>query len=233
MNIIRKVLTIVLMVFICQNLANGQAYDSLMYKAYIFNSHSLWESAIDQFDKEPSLQKAIAYYGILNNTMSSLNEDRFDEYVDVAIEFLEKMEAENVDKAEALALRSSVYGFVMAYSPWQGIYYGPKSSAALDDALSIDSSSPIVNMVSGTSLFYTPSAFGGDKTKALKAFQKAVNLYEEQEYKGWLYLNTLALLGQTYASLDKNQEAVATYEKALAIEPDFAWVTDNLLPKVR
>lgn len=233
MKFIKKIFRVIVLIVVTNVGVNAQSFDSLMYNAYLMNSHSLWESALNKTNNDPSLQKAVAYYGILNNTMVSSNAEVFDHYVDPALEFLESMEDNGVSTAEAMALRSSIYGFIMAYSPWKGMYYGPKSGSAMDDALNANAQSPIVNMIHGSSLYYTPESFGGDKDAAIKAFEKAVILYEKEEYKGWLYLNTLANLGQAYVALGRKAEAIATYEKALAVEPDFKWVSNQLLVKAK
>lgn len=226
-------LAVVFMIVSNAQLSKAQKADSLMYKAYLLSSENLWESSLNQSDKEWSLQKAIAYYGILNNTMVSSNEEKFDEFVDPAIEYLESLEEQGIHKAEAMALRSSIYGFIMAYSPWKGMYYGPKSSSAIESALKKNSDSPIVNMISGTSLFYTPETFGGDKEAAVEAFEKAIALYEKANYQGWLYINTLASLGQAYQSIGQKDKAIETYEKALTVEPNFKWVSSQLLPQAQ
>lgn len=233
MKNLKIILVLSTVLFINSNMLFGQKKDSLMYRAYLLSSENLWKSALDQYTKDMSLEKAIAYYGILNNTMVSFDEETFDEFVDPALEYLEALEEKEINKAEAMALRSSIYGFIMAYSPWKGMYYGPKSTSAIESALKINSESAIVNMISGSSLFYTPEAFGGDKQAAAKAFQKAVNLFEEHNYRGWLYINTLANLGKTYHALGQNQKAIDIYKKALDVEPNFKWVSYQLLPQAK
>jgi tetratricopeptide (TPR) repeat protein len=233
MKIFKTVFAIVVLVAVTLESSKAQSFDSLMYRAYLLNSHSLWELALEQQNDKDSLQKAIAFYGLLNNTMVSSKEEIFDKYVDPALEYLEFMEKQEVHKAEALALESSIYGFIMAYSPWKGMYYGSKGSSAMEDALDSDGNSAIVNMISGTSLYYTPETFGGDKRKAIVAFEKAVKLYEQQGYRGWLYLNTLGNLGNAHMEVGQKQEAISTFEKALEVEPDFKWVSKKLLPSAR
>jgi len=234
MKNLKIILVVIFVVFFNTQFSNAQKKDSLMYQAYLLSSESLWESALNQYNSDLwSLDKAIAYYGLLNNTMVYSNEDKFDEYVDQALDYLEAMEEKGLYPAEAKAMRSSIYGFIMAYSPWKGMYYGPKSSDVIEMALKTNSESSIVNMVSGISLFYTPESFGGNKQAAVEAFQKSIDLYEKQGYNGWLYLNTLANLGKAHQAVGQNQEAINVYKKALAVEPNFKWVSSKLLPDAR
>ncbi|MBK6263577.1 tetratricopeptide repeat protein [Marivirga sp. S37H4] len=205
-----------------------------MYKAYLTNSEALWKQAFNQASSGNNPEQlAHAYYGLLNNAMASKNEELFDFHIDKAIEYLEKLEEQNTHKAEAMALRSSLYGFIMGFSPWKGMYYGPKSGSAIEGALKLDKESGIVWMVKAFSLLYTPEAFGGNKLQAEKAFEKSISTFEMKgdTISNWLYLNTLAGLGQTYLANEKKKEAIATYNKALAIEPEFTWVSKVLLLK--
>jgi tetratricopeptide (TPR) repeat protein len=216
--------------------AKGQSADSIMYATYLSNSETLWQKSLEKTQKGDSeWDQALSYYGILFNTVASKNEALFKEHLDPALELLESLEETKAHGAEAKALRSSIYGYIMAFSPWKGMYYGPKSSSVLSDALEQSPESPLVQMVNGSSLFYTPSTFGGDKEEAEKVFQQAVKLYEDQNQTrlNWLYLNTLAYLGQAYAANGKTEMARATYKKALAIEPQFYWVSKSLLPQLK
>jgi len=229
----RMILGVVLLIVINAQFSEAQKVDSLMYKAYLMSSHHLWESALNEANENSPLQKAIAFYGILNNTMASSNEDKFDQFVDPALEYLETMEEKGVHTAEAMALRSSIYGYIIAYSPWKGMFYGPKSSSAIESALEKNRESAIVHMISGSSLFYTPETWGGDKKAAISAFEKAIDLYEKAGYKGWLYINTLANLGQAYHAVGQKNKAIEVYKKALMVEPNFQWVSTQLLPQAK
>lgn len=209
-----------------------QAQPNLGYTAYLINSEQLSLQFIKQTDHDEwGLSKA--YYGLLSTCMATKNEKLFDEYVDEALELLEKLEAENHHKAEAKALRSSIYGYIMGFSPMKGMFYGPKSTTIIDDALAIDKESGIVWMVKASSLFYTPEMFGGDKQAAEKAYEKSIQFFEKKGLteNNWMYLNALAGLGQTYLANGKKEEAIATYKKALKIEANFNWVAKVLLPK--
>lgn len=230
MNLIKRIVGMLVIVVFTTESVNAQTFDSLMYKAYLTGSQDLWESALKAKTEEVPLQRAIAFYGILNNTMATYDAKEFDKYVDSALQLLEAMEREGVHKAEAMALRSSIYGFIMAYYPAKGMMYGAKSGSAMGKALNIGGNSAIVNMISGTSLFFTPEAWGGDKQAAISAFENALKLYEQQEYQGWLCLNKLASLGQAHMAVGQKSEAISIYKKALLFEPNFTWVSQQLLP---
>jgi len=55
-------------------------------------------------------------------------------------------------------------------------------------------------------MYYRPSAFGGDKAKAIKYYVKAVKSFEKQGLvvNNWMYINTMTALGQAYEATDQN-----------------------------
>ncbi|GAA5027243.1 hypothetical protein GCM10011506_13650 [Marivirga lumbricoides] len=230
---ILKSLVIIITLVAANYQAGAQTAKEVSYQAYLTNSEELWKLAIKKADNPWS--KALACYGLLNFTMVAQNEELFDDYLDTTLDLLEESENDEKHKAEALALRASIYGFIMGYSPWKGMLYGPKSSSAINEALKLSKTSGIVWMVQGSSLFYTPESFGGDKAEAEKAFEKSIESYENNgdTLTHWLYLSALANLGRTYYANGKHNLAKATYEKALAIEPQYHWVSKVLLPQVK
>jgi len=101
MNKFRLILGVAFVILVNAQISKAQKVDSLMYRAYLLSSESLWESALSRYQEELSLEKAIAYYGVLNNTMVSSDEDKFDQYLDPTLEYLERLEEQGIHKAEA------------------------------------------------------------------------------------------------------------------------------------
>ena len=81
-----------------------------------------------------------------------------------------------------------------------------------------------------------PELFGGSDEKALKHYKKALEVLEQksaEELKNnWMYLNLLALIGQTAQRLATYEKVRRYFEKALKIEPRFLWVKNELLPSL-
>jgi tetratricopeptide (TPR) repeat protein len=234
MNILQNIILLTSLFLISLgHSAKAQTTTDLAYKAYLYNSEQLWQQAIAQTATEDHWALSQAYYGLLTVSMATKNEALFDETVDKALALLEKLEENNDHKAEAKALRSSVYGFVMGFSPIKGMYYGPKSTNEINEALLLNKESAVVWMVKAGSLYYTPEMFGGDKLAAEKAYEKSIHFFENngETENTWMYLNALAGLGKTYLANGKKEAAINTYKKALSIEADFNWVAKVLLPK--
>jgi tetratricopeptide (TPR) repeat protein len=139
------------------------------------------------------------------------------------------------DDAEALALLGSVLGDRIG-GPLSAIRLGGKASEALEKAYTLAPENPRVALQRGVGFFFTPRAFGGGKDKAEVELRRARSLFEANDNalagKGWGYTDTLARLGEVLAALEKFDEARSVYLRALVIAPNFAWVRDDLLPRL-
>ena len=212
-----------------------------MYQAYLFSSKKTWKENVVKLEKKYSATSskedlyllASSYYGILNATMADKDEDTFDEYIDIAKDKTNELMELDEKHSSARALKAAIYSLEMAYSPWKGMYLGSRSDKLISKAVKYDSTNPFAWKMRGSSLLYTPAMFGGDPEEAIEVLKKSVKLFEadtENLQYNWLYLDALALLGQAYLKTDNQNMAIATYEKALEIEPDFGWVKYSLLP---
>lgn len=219
--------------------------DELMYQAYLQRSKSLWTKALETQQAESKnattdfskqLRLAFVYSSLLNGSMAMPDEDFFDAHVDAAKKLTKKLIDQNPKSGEAAAILSGIYGNEMGYSPMKGMTLGSKSSSLAEKATVLQPDSPLVWRVYANSKFYTPAAFGGDMKEAVKALEKCVALLEESNQplaSNWMYLDTLAFLGQAYQKTGDQAKAIATYENALTVEPQFGWIKNVLLPAAR
>lgn len=212
------------------------------YAAYLSGSLQLWERSIaqaqQQYDasqtNDARFELALAMYGGMSATMKDEDEAFFGRYVDDAMDHLDELIEREFRVADCKAIKSGIYGFKIAYSPWKGMFLGPKSSSTIESALELDPNSPIVQKLYGNNMFFTPETWGGDKEKALKAFEKAILLYKNtpDSETDWMFLDTYAWLGQAYQSFDNKEKARETYMASLEMEKDFNWVNYVLLPQL-
>ncbi len=85
----------------------------------------------------------------------------------------------------------------------------------------------------GNAQFYMPPVFGGSKTEAIAKFKTATELMTQNGSSvenDWNYLSLLVLIAQSYEEMEKWEQAKKYYNRALAVEPDFMWVKNELLP---
>ncbi|MBV6644391.1 MAG: tetratricopeptide repeat protein [Cyclobacteriaceae bacterium] len=207
------------------------------YRAYLANDIEGWQEVYKK-SKDSNLERydqMLMQYGLLNACMAEKNEDLFEEHVDVIIEGFEAIIQDQKHFAEPYALLSSINGFKIGFSSWKGMFLGPKSTRQMEKALKHGSDSPLVWKLYANSKLYTPETFGGSVTEAISGFEKSVILFEKDSIhlsNNWMYLDALAHLGLSYQKNNELEKAKTVYEKALLIEPDFAWVSKVLLPKL-
>jgi tetratricopeptide (TPR) repeat protein len=114
------------------------------------------------------------------------------------------------------------------------MFLGGKTSDLLETALKNAPNSPIVQKMFAGNQYFTPEMWGGDKDKALAAFLKSNQLFEKgKDTQNWMYLDNLAWTGLIYQEKGMHEEAKKVWEKAIALEPNFEWVSKGLLPSLK
>ena len=105
---------------------------------------------------------------------------------------------------------------------------------AVDAAQALDGSNPRFLLLKGIDLFHRPERFGGGAERAEAWFRSAAGFFDaqpaDQPWPDWGRAEAHAWLGRTLARLGDEVGARENYEAALAIEPDFSWVREGLLP---
>jgi tetratricopeptide (TPR) repeat protein len=222
-----------------QDIADGK-----VYQAYLNLDKALWKKAIEirkqeskqtPSDANKQFKLAFAQFSLLTSTMATQDETVFDEYIDSTKALLDKLIENEKVSAESKALLSATYGLQMGYSSIKGITLGSKSSNLAAEAKTISPNSAIAWRMYGNNKYYTPSLFGGDVKEAITALEKSVKLFESKPEglkSNWIYLDTIVLLGQAYLKNEEKSKAIATYEKAISVEPSFIYAK-SLLAKAK
>ena len=114
---------------------------------------------------------------------------------------------------------------------------GPRVGKAAQKAKQLAPDNPRVVLSAAISDFNTPEMFGGNKEKGLQGFQRAAELFAQEEPTDhiqpvWGHREAYAWLGIAYQNQGELESARAAFEKALEIDPDFGWVKDWLLPEL-
>lgn len=134
---------------------------------------------------------------------------------------------------ESHALMSSVLGRQIV-SDETAMSLSMRAGGEMRRAVEMGSRNPRVKVLEGISAFHTPPMYGGGHDIALDRFLAAAALFEEDAPESplpaWGRAEVYAWLGQTYVALRMPEEARAAYERALEIEPSYAWGRDTLLP---
>jgi tetratricopeptide (TPR) repeat protein len=181
--------------------------------------------------------KGYALYRKTNTLMADASKkDEAKALLDEADDLFERS-AKALAWAETHALRASVTGQMIAVgNPMSGMWLGPRADGHMEKALEIGPNNPRVWMLKGVGTMFKPKMFGGGADKAEKELLKAIELFANDRpaapAPAWGHAEAYAWLGQCYAAQDKISEARGAYQKALALEPGFGWVTYVLLPEL-
>jgi tetratricopeptide (TPR) repeat protein len=138
--------------------------------------------------------------------------------------------------AEAHALLASTLGMQIALEGWKGMVLGPRSSAAMDKALSLEPNNPRILLLKGISTFRMPAEFGGGVEKAEPWLRRAQSVFAQEPldkpWPNWGRFESRIWLGQVLAKLGKRDAARSEYDAALLLAPRSQYVRRILLPGV-
>lgn len=193
---------------------------------------------------EPSKKAAALYLvGYANYSLVNLPSEKEskEQNTDAGIAALEEAVKLEPAFADAHALLGSLYGQKAGGGMMAGMKYGQKSAVTMERAITLQPQNPRILMLEGISLFFKPAMWGGDKQKALANLQKACDLAEkgacaakEATMPDWGHADVFAWKGMMFAKSDEADidNAKAAYERALQLQPNYAWVKYVLLPKL-
>ena len=214
-------------------------YNEPIYKAYSRGKMDTWselmhlcEKNVDLTSFEQQLELVSYYYGYTAWLIAAEKYDPAEEYIDKAEKIIDELLDKSPENPTLLAYKGAYIGFTIGISNLKAIYLGRRSLRYIDKSLELDPENIQGNIEKGNSLYYCPSAFGGDKAEAIKYFVKAVKSFEKQGLvvNNWMYINTMTALGQAYEATNQIQLAKLCYEKIIRIFPNFMWVEDELYP---
>ncbi len=182
---------------------------------------------------------ALADYRIADHLLAAGEENKgaASEHLKTTVEHLKKATEIDPQAAEAYALLASAYGRQIGLNPIKGMVLGRRAQKALKKAAQLAPDNPRVVLCTAIRDFNTPGMFGGSTEKGLQGFQRAAKLFAQEEppdpiRPAWGHSRTYAWLGLAHQDRGELALARAAFAKALAINPDFGWVKNVLLPEL-
>jgi len=176
--------------------------------------------------------EALANYRLAISLQLSDKPDAAIEAIKASQRELEKLSRSQPENAEVWALLAQTYGYHIPLQPMRAAFYGPKAHLSLERAVALAPENLRVNLVKGISELNTPTMFGGSDTTALKSLSKAIEVFESSdpaEYN-WGHAEAYVWRGLAQIELGNTEEALADWQAAVDIEPDYYWAK-NLLKK--
>jgi tetratricopeptide (TPR) repeat protein len=142
-----------------------------------------------------------------------------------AMTILEEITQQSPQDDETWALLAQVYGLKIAYEPTKGAIFGPKSAQALSRALSLNPENPRAYLVLGVSKYNTPAMYGGSKSSAFTALNKAITLFAQDSStdRSWGYAEAFTWRGLSQLALNDKSQAINDWQQALDIAPNYGW----------
>jgi tetratricopeptide (TPR) repeat protein len=139
-------------------------------------------------------------------------------------------------RAETYALLGSVYGLKIGENPALGAALGSRIDDLQERARALDAENPRVLLLEGIGDFFTPEAYGGGIAPARSALERAAAAFQTDAppppEPRWGRADVHVWLGQVHQAEGDVELAREQYQKALAIDPEYAWVRDRLLPSL-
>jgi tetratricopeptide (TPR) repeat protein len=219
--------------------------ETWVYQGYALDDRRRWQRGIDQLQAlhraEPGradilYQLSLAEYGLIGLDQAQANKSdllgRLDQ-LEVHLEHLAEMDHR---PAAVQALRGGALGLRLSEQPLKALILGTQSRKQIEAAVKRDPQDPAAWVELGNLRYHAPLPFGGDTRDAIRCYQQALDLFDQQPQRrrhNWLYLHALAWLGRSHARLDHHEKARQAYQRALDFEPDFRWVKVDLLPAVQ
>jgi len=216
-------------------------YRSDIYNAFISNDMGRWKKTIDLMNLEKNkpnefILELINYqYGYIGWCLGNDREKEAEQYITLAEKNIKTLDSQSYKPSYTNSYKSAFYGFKIGLNAIKAPFYGPKSIRYAEMAIEADTSNPFGYIQYANCRYYMPEVFGGSKEEGIEYYIKALRLMEskaEAKAGDWNYLNLLAIIGNAYREKGDNNTAQVYYEKALAAEPGFKWIKDDLYPEI-
>lgn len=235
----RLIIPVGCIILIIQTTYSQTSYSDEIYEAYARGNMSKWfevmkacEASISKTELQKQLELINYYYGYTGWLVSVRKYELAEQYIDKTDMMLDQILADYPLNATVMAYKGAFIAYEIGMSKYKAIFLGKKSMRYIDRGLEIEPDNIQANIEKGNALYYSPSAFGGDKNRAIVYYKIAIKNMEQNQLtkNNWMYLNVMTALGLAYEATEQIQKAKLCYEKILRIEPDFMWVGDELYP---
>jgi tetratricopeptide (TPR) repeat protein len=196
-----------------------------------------WKVIIDRMASEKNAEpqqvlELINYqYGYIGWCIGDKRDDEAKKYLGFAEKNLEMLKEYPSFYSIINAYRAAFYGYRIGLNKILAPFLGNKSLDCARTAIKQDEKNHLAWVQLGNSEFYMPAALGGSKAEALKYYTRAQEIMESDQSEikeNWNYLSLLTVIAQAYSYTGEYDKSKQYLDKILGIEPDFAWVKNEL-----
>jgi tetratricopeptide (TPR) repeat protein len=166
-----------------------------------------------------------AYYALVQLEIGR-DDDKADADVDKAEAALKAALKASPGFAEARALLAATYGLEIGLHPFHGVWLGSRIGKQMDRAQVLSVHNPRITLIRGISDYFTPSAFGGDRSRARREFAQAIKQFDAFTSPNalaptWGKAEAYALLAEAEADAHDKTAAKRDYQAALQLAPGY------------
>lgn len=232
----KKYLVVILLWWFIPLEAQYPVYKEKIYHAFVKGDMSRWRSVMMEMELDPvyksntSFELIDYYYGYIAWCLGNKKKSEAEVYLNKANALLKNVEKLNSNNQSTIkAYKAAFIGFQIGISPYKAPVLGGKSQQMATEALSYNDSNPLAYIEQGNIFFYSPSIFGGSKSKAIENYVKAIAIFESEPEKlklNWRYLNTMVSLLNAYNKTNQTDNAAALKKKIYVAEPNFEWIKE-------
>jgi tetratricopeptide (TPR) repeat protein len=153
--------------------------------------------------------------------------------LDAAVRELEAS-ARRLPLPETHALLARIYARLSGQEPTRAAELGQKADEARATAVASGERNPRVWLLLGSGAVYVPAQYGGGLDVAETSLTRALGLFAADRpaagRPAWGEAEAHAWMGEVSRRRGKTDEARASFDRALALAPDYVWVRGTLIP---
>lgn len=236
-SIMKSTLTTILLVL--SYFVQAQVNHEALYNAYLAQDFQVWKKSIDEAQKikmtikqiEEIINYEYGYIGVCLDENKNAEAVRIMQLMDRQLTILERHQYQ---PALVYMYRSALDAFQISLNKWDILSLGARSVKYADLAYHTDPQNPLIVSLKGNVDFFRPKLLGGSKKNALYNYEKAIELFEQQNQTthNWNYLATLLWMAQAYEKTGNVQKAELVCQKILTLAPNFKYVKEVYYPEL-
>jgi len=194
------------------------------------NQLRLIENLLKEKIEKKTQPEFLYYYFLARNYINFANlyeqtqdKENIKRYLEEALSLSRKSIEHKKDFSDTHRLLSDIYGRLIPLKnpAIYGMLYGPRANKEVELAIKLNPQNPEAYLSRGTSYFFTPVVFGGNKKKALEYFEKAVSVCPD-------YYMSYMWIGIWYLKRGEKDKAKWYFKKSLELKPNFGWAIYEL-----
>ena len=231
--------TLTVILLFISYLVQAQVNHEVLYNAYLTQNFQVWKTTIDEAQKSKMTLKELAEvinyeYGYIGASLGANKTEEAARVMRLMERQLAILERHQYQPAVVHMYRSALYAFKIAFNKWDVISLGTQSVKYADLAYSEAPKNPLIVSFKGNVDFFRPQLLGGSKKNALYNYEKAVELFEQQNQTthNWNYLATLLSMAQAYEKTGNLKKADLVCQKILHLAPNFKYVKEIYYPQL-